>query len=191
MTIDEWRKVYRSELHLHARRALLEECPEPADSPAAVFRKKLLEDRYLTQNEADIDTFIRGWVSASMLGKDGKKDLKINRRTQKIVDGIVEDWQLEAAERLGEDGLAVLEDEFYNMILLYIALSKDDRKYARTLFGFAPLDERSIIRKLADDIDMICCKLPKKLGLEDRLAPLGAAAEQAFLDACGRPLHRE
>lgn len=190
MNIEEWRKKYRNELDRHARRALLEECPEPEGSPALDFRRHLLDDRYLRQNEADVDTFIRGWISASMLSRSGKKDLKINMRTRKIVDGILADWQLEAAEKLGEEGLSVLEDEFYNMILLYMAISKDDRKYSRTLFGLMPLDQRAMIRKLEEDIRSICFQLPKKLGMEDRLAPLGSAAEQAFSDVCGLPLHR-
>ena len=190
MTYEEWRRLFRSEIRRNARRRLLEECPVPADTPEMQFRRQILDSRYQTQGGAEIDTFIRGWVTAGMLDP-GKKEFRMNARAQRDIDRLLSDWHLEQAEQLGDKGLAILEDEFYNMILLYIAISKDDRKYSRTLFDLRALDQKTVIKKLAAEISHITCELPEKLGLADRLAVLRTAAEQAFFDACDQPLHGE
>lgn len=187
MTTEEWRKLYRSEIRRGARRRLLEESPEPADAPGMVLRRQLLQARYRTQDGQELDTFIRGWVNAAMLDS-GRGGIRKNARTERGLQRTLEDWQVGAAEALGEEGLSILEDEFYNMVLLYIAISKDDRKYSRTLFGLKGLDKGEIIRKLRKDICRICIEIPEELELTGRLAPLRRAAMDAFFDACDQPL---
>ena len=188
MTTEEWRKLYRSEIRRNPRRRLLDESPEPADAPEMVFHRQLLEARYQIQDGQELDTFIRGWVNASMLDM-GKGMIKKNGRTQRELQSILKDWQVAEAEAYGEEGLAVLEDEFYNMILLYIALSKDDRTYSRVLFGLKKLEKEEIISKLRKDIRRISIGIPKELGLAERLVPLRRAAQEAFYDACEQPLN--
>ena len=187
MTIEEWRKLYRSEIRRDKRRWLLEESPEEADTPAMVLRRELFDARYQTQGGQELDTFIRGWVNVSMLGR-GKGGIKLNARTQRQVESILADWQVEKAEALGQDGLAVLEDEFFNMVLLYIALSKDDHNYSRMLFGLKALDKKDVIRKLAEDIRRNAIEIPEQLGLAERLTPLRSAAQEAFYDAADQEL---
>ena len=187
MITEEWRKLYRSEIRREKRRKLLEESPEAADTPAMMLRRKLLDARYQMQGEQEVDTFIRGWVNAAMLNM-GKGKVKMNARTRQQVENILADWQVEEAEALGPDGLTVLEDEFYNMVLLYIAISKDDHKYSRVLFGLKQLDKKDVIRKLAGDIRRIGIEIPEELGLAQRLAPLRRAAQEAFYDATEQEL---
>lgn len=187
MTVDEWRKLYRSEIRRGARLRLLEESPQPPDTPAMRLRRQLADGRYQSQGGQEMDTFIRGWVNISMLDM-GRGTVRKNARTEREVDQILEDWQLELAEEYGPEGLSVLEDEFYNMILLYIALSKDDQKYSRTLFGFKALDKDAIIRKLSADIRRTAIEIPEELDLADRLEPLSRAAQEAFYDATEQEL---
>jgi hypothetical protein len=74
------------------------------------------------------------------------------------------------------------------MVLLYIALSKNDHKYSRTLFGLKQLEKKEIIRKLAADIRRVAIEIPEELGLQKRLAPLRRAAQEAFYDATEQEL---
>lgn len=187
MTVDEWRELYRREIRRGARLRLLEECPQSPDAAAMRLRRQLADGRYQSQGGQELDTFIRGWVNLSMLDM-GRGTVRRNARTEREVDRILDDWQLELAEDYGPEGLAVLEDEFYNMILLYIALSKDDQKYARTLFGFKAMEQDALIRKLAADIRHRAIEIPEELELEERLEPLRKGAEAAFYDACRREL---
>ena len=187
MTTEEWRKLYRSEIRRSARRRLLDESPEPADTPEMILRRQLMDARYQMQGEQEIDTFIRGWVNAAMLN-NGKGSIRMNPRTVRQAESILADWQLETAEALGPAGAGVLEDEFYNMVLLYIALSKNDHKYSRTLFGLKQLEKKEIIRKLAADIRRVAIEVPEDLGLQKRLAPLRRAAQEAFYDATEQEL---
>ena len=187
MTVDEWRKLYRSEIRRGARLRLLKESPESPDTPVMILRRQLADGRYQSQGGQELDTFIRGWVNISMLDT-GKGAVRKNTRTEREIDQILEDWQLELAEDYGPEGMTALEDEFYNMILLYIALSKDDQKYARTLFGFKAMDQDALIRKLAADIRHRAMEIPEELDLADRLEPLSRAAQEAFYDATGKEL---
>jgi len=189
MPDEKWLENYRRELDRSRRLLMLREAVSADGEPSREMelRQKLLNSRYLSERGSDIDTFIRGWVRCSILNI-GKGAARKNKKLEKEISDILSDWQLETAESYGEAGLRVLEDEFYNMTLLYIAISKDDRKYSTTLLGLKHLGKDEVIGKLAADIYHVTSEIPEKIDLAERLAPLSRGAASAFEDACGRPL---
>lgn len=187
MSESEWLDKFRNETDREKRLVIINEVPENEDVCSVAFRKKLVEKRYQTLKGKKIDTFIRGWINCSMLDATSSKT-KISRSSKKVLDSILSDWQIEEAEKLGPEGSKVLEDEFYNMVLLYINISQNDQSYTTSLLGFKKLSKEAVTDKLARDIYRVSVQIPEFYNLTDTLAPLTRGAAEAFEYVFGRPL---
>lgn len=184
-----WNAKYCSELDRGKRIQMLEEAIAESGelTPELELRQKLLNARYQYRGKDPIDTFLRGYVEIGMLTQ-GQKKPKINRRTQKSIDSILGDLQIDTAAAYGEEGLKILEEEFYNMLLFYMAISKDSMKFSRSMMGIKKVSDETRMKRFAEDLFLTTSEIPALYGFASQTAPLKEAAEAAFADVFNHPL---
>ena len=102
-----WVQQFKREMDRGKRREILEKAiASEGMSPENELRKKLLDARYTSQNDAPVDFFIRGWMTMSFLNNSGHA-LFGKRKAQKELDSIRKDWKFSLAEEYGETGRQV------------------------------------------------------------------------------------
>ena len=177
-----WVQQFKREMDRGKRREILEKAiASEGMSPENELRKKLLDARYTSQNDAPVDFFIRGWMTMSFLNNSGHA-LFGKRKAQKELDSIRKDWKFSLAEEYGETGRQVLQDELYNMCRLYISLCQSDKQYGSFILGLGRVSNESLMNKISRDLFQVAYAIPEDLGVAEEFSIFTHAATDAFRD---------
>ncbi|MEE0955486.1 MAG: DUF6553 family protein [Eubacterium sp.] len=180
MEEQAWVYSYIRETDREKRRQILEEAIAAEGlSPENELRRKLLDSRYQKKNQADVDTFIRGFMNLRFL-ENASKGFFAKGKIKKTMQLIREDWCMDLAHSYGEAGDRILCQELCNMTRLYFRLCEEDRNYNAVLLGFGHISDESRTAKIAKEIYDLAYVIPETAGLTEELKLFTKAAEDTF-----------
>lgn len=179
-----WVIQYYKETDRSVREQLLQEGIETEGmTPANELRKKFWDRRYLRQkkDEEKVDHFIKGWVTLRFM-ENATKGPFSQKRKEKLVREITEDFGFDIAKEAGETGKAMLHMELKNMVKLYVSLCEEDRTYNTILLGFGHMQKDKLERKITRDIYDSVYRIPQDTDTTEIFEPLRKATVEAFIE---------
>ncbi len=66
------------------------------------------------------------------------------------------------------------------MVRVYMSLSLSDRSYGTTMFGLMKMGDDNLKDKLREDVSSMATYLPRRLKLEEELAPITRAIADTY-----------
>lgn len=183
MDRSPWAEQYMREMSRKKRRRLLDEViAEEGMSPENELRLKLHEARFGINEKAEVDYFIRGWMTLYNL-QNVSRGLFGKKRIARDLASVHADWKEEMAGAYGSIGEEVLYQELFHMILFYIRLCQTDRNYSSVLLGFGRMQDQNLTAKIAGDIYRTAWEIPEQQNCAGEFRLLQRAAADAFAEA--------
>lgn len=175
-----WVYSYIRETDREKRKQLLDDAiASEGMSPENELRRKLLESRYQKKNQADVDTFIRGFMNVRFL-ENAAKGFFARSKIRKTMQLIREDWCMDTAQSYGQVGEQILFQELCNMMRLYFKLCEEDNNYNAVLLGFGHISDESRTAKISREVYDLAYDIPRATGLAEELELFTRAADQTF-----------
>lgn len=175
-----WVYSYIRETDREKRKQLLDDAiASEGMSPENELRRKLLESRYQKKNQADVDTFIRGFMNVRFL-ENAAKGFFARSKIRKTMQLIREDWCMDTAQSYGQVGEQILFQELCNMMRLYFKLCEEDKNYNAVLLGFGHISDESRTAKISREVYDLAYDIPRATGLAEELELFTRAADQTF-----------
>ena len=181
-----WQKEYYKEPHPVKRRRLLEMgIQEEGETPENLVRRELYGVRYAKPSDVDkkvpADSFLALWMALEYNKEVGGGLFGYDiRRAQKEIRKKLDDARIREYIDKGGDYERLMREELCHMVRVYMNLSLTDRSYGSTLFGLMKMGEDNLKDKLREDVRSIAFFLPKKVQLEEEMAPIGKAIETVY-----------
>jgi len=136
----------------------------PEENP---LRRRLMEARYLGfkngASKSD-DNYLKMWIYMSFASDSAKRG-KLPKRAQKDIMKVYD--ELGIRDMHSEEELLLLYREIYQMTLLYINLSLEDKRYGSVLFGFGRMSDERLARKIGGDVYKVGHNVPEILKFEN------------------------
>lgn len=142
------------------------------DPQSDFYRKKLLEKRYFSLNKnGNADAFMHAWMmikASAATGVSFFTKKKLERELLSYMDELcLYHYEPEAPEEK-----KILLDEWNDFARQFIASCVGSRTYCSTLFGFVPVKDAVVAKKLAEEIELVTGRYPAQLGHAEAFLPL-------------------
>ncbi len=164
---DNWPAAYYELQSIEDRRQLLDRrLAEPPYQKEDLERRRLFQMRYKSWEGRSIDTFMDAWMTIRLYQNPNflfRNEKKFPKEMQ------------EQAEKLGlihypQD--EYLRAEWKHFTRLYIKTCLTGSTYKSKILVFFPLSPEKLALKIAEDIDLGTCVVPRIAKLEEAFGPL-------------------
>ena len=136
------------------------------------YRKKLLEKRYFSLNKnGSADAFMHAWMMIKASAATGVSFFTKKKLERELVS-YMEALCLYHYEPEAPVEKQVLLDEWNDFARQFIASCVGSRAYCSTLFGFVPIKDAAVAKKLAEEIELVTGSYPAQLGHADAFLPI-------------------
>lgn len=137
-----------------------------------MYRKKLLEQRYFRLNKkGSADAFMHAWMMIKASAASGVSFFT-KKRLQHELLSYMEELCLSGYEPECPEEKQMLLEEWNDFARQFIASCVGSRAYCSTLFGFVPIKDATVAKKLAEEIDLVTRNYPARLGCAEAFLPL-------------------
>ncbi|MCR5054468.1 MAG: hypothetical protein K6A69_06480 [Lachnospiraceae bacterium] len=186
MTDDIWALKYRKEVDKKVRAEYLAELKNTLgeDNEEYIFRKSLYDERYITQDGQEVDTYIRGFVMLSFYEKGmflpGEKKKAIEEANKSLSA-----WHIDNMESLDDMRKQAVYDELFNMVTLYLSLCERDKSFSSLIFGLGKIKEDKLQEKTKNSVEVVSVVVPERLSMEKEFSFFKSVADDAFKERYG------
>lgn len=141
-------------------------------TPADVYRKKLCEKRFFSQNSTGtVDSFLHAWMMIKASSAAGSSFLQKKKLTREL-ETYMEALCLLHYEPESEEERMVLTEEWCDFARYFISSCVGSKGYCSTLFGFVPIKDATVAEKIAAEIQLVTRDYPARFGYEEAFRPL-------------------
>lgn len=174
---------YFKEQDREKRKLILEkEQNQQTDDLQAALCRKIWERRYADRikEPEGVDYFIRALMVTGSYSKG-----TISRMLsvpQKIKKDILHNLFLDDIGAYGEEGKAVLYQEFCNCARFYFRICRESRSYSTKAFGLVGMSEKELEKKIGKEIKAFVESAVPALKLEKEMESFAAAFRDVFLE---------
>ena len=177
-----WVNLYIRETSRNGRIKLLDEAiAEEGLTEENALRRQIFEERHVKEGGMDIDRFIRGWINFNLI-ENSMRGFMAKKRTEKEMNQIRKDLQLNVAQEHGAVGEKILEQEFRNLTWVYAHLCATDKTYSSVILGIGRMKEETLISKIARDCWRVAYDLPRLTGTTEEMRVFTRGVTEGFCE---------
>ena len=169
--------AYYSEMNGEKRQALLQESFHEPKTDDDRIREKLWIARY-GKRKPRTDAFVGYLMNLKYIAESGLAD--IGGKKKKLALEVIHGLNLYDFDNMkpGEQEITFLE--LKHTCLKYIDISAKGRGFTSVIFGMGQLSDKSVAKKIAEQLSMVAYEAPHLLKMDKEFAPLQKAMVEAF-----------
>lgn len=136
-----------------------------------------MQERIITENGKQIDTWMRAWMNVVTMEKAGISVLN-KKRCQKELRNDLQVFGLSEGEAPDE----ALKDAWRSFTADYMRSCMESRMFRGVVFGIGKVKDEILAKMMLDEIVLVTKTVPEKLELGSFAAPLHEVMLETFTD---------